>query len=366
MPEGVSYHAAMRQGGFRNIGGLAQRLTSVVAKGRGTSIARLRVDWPGIAGPELARTTRPEALLASRKGPPGGKVLRLRVSGAAALEVQHMSGQLIERVNAYFGHRAIEDIRLVQGVISQPPLRPTIPKPDPVTVAEVEARVATVKDPELRAALARLGARVAMTRRGLLLSVLGAAALSRDLRAQASPDTFPQALKVQPHDHVLGHRDAPLVIIQYASLTCSHCAHFHLEVLPGLRLRWIDAGHACFVYRYFPFDAVATQAANLLECAGAEKFFDNVDALSRTQDVWTRADDPPAAAAEALAANGFTADAAEVCRRNGPVLDRVIEDVVGGQALGVRFTPTLFINGENVGSPNNWVVIDEMLLRMRK
>ncbi len=366
MPEGVSYHAGMRQGGFRNIGGLAQRLTSVVAKGRGTSIARLRVDWPGIAGPELARTTRPEALLASRKGPAGGKVLRLRVSGAAALEVQHMSGQLIERVNAYFGHRAIEDIRLVQGVISQQPLRPPIPKPDPVTVAQVEARVATVKDPELRAALARLGARVAMTRRGLLVGALGAAALARDVRAQVSRDAVPEALKVRPNDHVLGNRDSPMVIVEYASLTCPHCAHFHLEVLPGLRLRWIEAGHACFVYRYFPFDTVATQAANVLECAGTEKFFDNVEILSRTQDVWTRADDPAAAAAEALVANGFTAEAAEVCRQKGPVLDRVVEDVFGGQILGVRFTPTLFINGENVGSPDNWVIIDEMLLRMGK
>ena len=118
----------MRENGFRAIGGLAQRLTSGIAKGRGASIARLRAEWTAIVGPELARITRPEALLSGRgarasvkvagvkgAGANGaGKALRLRVPGAAALEIQHKTGQLIERVNAYFGHKMIDDIRLVQ------------------------------------------------------------------------------------------------------------------------------------------------------------------------------------------------------------------------------------------------------------
>jgi hypothetical protein len=115
----------MRAGGFRNVGGLAQRLTSSMAKGRGASIARLRADWTAIIGADLARTTRPDALIAGRgaRGS-GGKLLRLRVSGAAALEVQHMSGQLVERVNAYAGYKIIDDLRLVQGTIAAAPLRP--------------------------------------------------------------------------------------------------------------------------------------------------------------------------------------------------------------------------------------------------
>src|SRR5690348_9446122 len=110
MAEAVSYHAAMREGGFRNVGGLAQRLTSQLAKGKSTSIVRLRIDWPAIVGAELARTTRPEALIAGRGGKAGARILRLRVSGAAALEVQHMNSQLIERVNSYAGYQMIEDI----------------------------------------------------------------------------------------------------------------------------------------------------------------------------------------------------------------------------------------------------------------
>src|SRR5262249_59592376 len=94
--------------------------------------------------------------------------LRLRVPGAAALEVQHRSGQLVERVNAYFGHKMIDDIRLVQGTIAQrAAARPPLDAPDAKTSADMERRAASVQDPELRAALARLGARIA-TRRHVL------------------------------------------------------------------------------------------------------------------------------------------------------------------------------------------------------
>src|SRR5260370_32058685 len=204
----------MRENGFRAIGGRAQGLTSGIAAhrakgGRGASIARLRAEWTAIVGPDLARITRPEALLSGRgahasvarasvkvagvkgAGANGaGKALRLRVAGAAALEVQHMGGQLVERVNAYFGHKMIDDIRLVQGVIAARPAPKPTPAPDPALVTRVAERAASVQDPDLRAALTRLGARVASRRHVMLgapLSALGAAFVARDLRAQELP-----------------------------------------------------------------------------------------------------------------------------------------------------------------------------------
>ena len=90
----------------------------------------------------LARVTRPEALLAGRGR--SGTVLRLRVPGASAIEVQHRTAQLIERVNAYFGHKKIDDIRLVQGAIAATPTALPTPSPDAESVARMTSRTASV------------------------------------------------------------------------------------------------------------------------------------------------------------------------------------------------------------------------------
>jgi hypothetical protein len=341
----------MRENGFRAIGGLAQRLTSGIAQnrkgGRGASIARLRAEWSAVVGPDLARTTRPDALLAGR-GARAGKVLRLRVSGAAALEVQHQAGQIVERVNAYFGHRMIDDIRLVQGTIavSAPP-RPT-PAPDSRTVTEVAARAAAVKDPDLRAALTRLGARVALTRRGVL-AALGAFFVADDLGAQElSRDKL---LAPLPDDHILGKADAPNTLISYYSFTCPHCATFYIGVLPTLRKDWIDTGHLRLIHRHFPSDVVATRAAQLTECVPRDRFFATADALFRSQVEWLTGSDPEADMIRALAPQGVTPADAQACFASDRALDKVVFDVQTGQALRITSTPTVFINEENYLNP---------------
>ena len=339
----------MRENGFRAIGGLAQKLTSGMAKGRSTSLVRLKADWPAVVGPELARTTRPDALLAGR-GARAGKALRLKVSGAAALEVQHRSGQIVERVNAYFGHKMIDDVRIVQGVISAPPPAPKVPRPDPVVEQAVASRTASVQDPDLRAVLTRLGARITTGRRGFVLGGLGglgAMCFGDRARAQAPR----QLLDPLPDDHVLGKPDAPNVLIDYASFTCPHCATFNAAVMPALKRDWIDTGKLRLVHRHFPSDAIATRASLLAECAGPDKFFAAVDTLFRTQVQWMTAPDPSAELMTVLAKQGVSEAQAQACVANDRLLDKVIADVQSGQALGVTSTPTLFINEQPYGNP---------------
>jgi hypothetical protein len=343
----------MRENGFRAIGGLAQRLTSGIAKGRGASIARLRAEWTAIVGPDLARITRPEALLAGRGARSGhngaGKALRLRVPGAAALEVQHKTGQLVERVNAYFGHKMIDDIRLVQGPIAARPAPKVPPAPDPETVTRMAGRAASVKDPELRAALTRLGARIATSRRHVLLGTLGAALVARDLRAQDLSRN--KLLGALPGDHILGKADAPNTLIDYVSFTCPHCANFYIAVMPTLRKEWIDTGKLRLIHRHFPSDLVATRASQLTECAGADRFFAITELLFRKQVEWLSVGDPEVEMVKVLAGEGVTPEGAQACFANDRLLDKVLADVQSGQALGVRFTPTLFINEENYANP---------------
>jgi hypothetical protein len=345
----------MRENGFRAVGGLAQRLTSGIAQkkqkaGQGISIARLRAEWTAIVGRDLARISQPDALLSSRGR--SGKLLRLRVPGAAALEVQHMSGQVVERVNGFFGYKMIDDIRIVQGALSARPLPPVIPNPSATQVAQAAGRTAAVQDPELRAVLARLGARVAMGRRQAVLGVLAAAFTIRETRAQ---DDVPRAklLGPMPGDHLLGKRDAPNILIDYASLSCPHCANFYIAVMPTLKKDWIDTGKLLLIHRHFPLDVVATRAAQLTECVPPDKFFDTVERLFRSQVEWLSDGDPLVEMVKVLSGQGVTADQAAACFANDQILDKVIADVQSGQALGVRSTPSLFINDQYYSNPGD-------------
>ena len=369
----VPYHTerslkgSMRENGFRAVGGLAQRLASGLAKSRkasGASVARLRAEWSAIVGADLARLTRPEALIASRgarsgkgvgsgagkgAGDGAGKLLRLRTPGAAALEVQHRAGQIVERVNGHFGYRMIDDIRIVQGAVGAPPGPPPRPAPDARSVAQAAERAASVQDPELRAALARLGARVNMGRRQAVLGVLAAGLAGRELRAQDLPRG--KLLGPLPGDHILGRPDAPNILIDYASFTCPFCAQFYIAVMPVLRREWVERGKLQIIHRHFPMDVVATRASQLAECAGPDKFFERADRLFRSQVEWLTGGDPLVEMVRVLAADGVTADQAEACFADDKALDKVIADVQSGQALGVRSTPALFINDQAHSNP---------------
>ena len=83
-------------------------------------------------------------------------------------------------------------------------------------------------------------------------------------------------------------------------------------------------------------------------------------------DEWTRAADPTAAAVQALAGDGVTPQSAAACMMTDPPLNKVLNDIVSGQALDVRGTPTLFINGEDFGNPANSDVLDAILRKMQR
>ena len=259
-----------------------------------------------------------------------------------------MAGQVVERVNAYFGHRMIDDIRLVQGAIAAPRAAPPLPAPDAGDGGGMTERAAKVKDPELRAALARLGRACRAPAAGRRCWAWSAASCSS---ARFAPRTVDKLLEPLPGDHVLGKPDAPNTLIDYASFTCPHCAQFYIAVMPTLRKEWIDTGKLRLIHRHFPSDVVATRASQLAECAGPDKFFETVDLLFRSQVEWLTAADPQAEMVKVLAKDGADGGPAQACFANDRLFDKVVGDVQSGQTLGVRFTPTLFINEQNYGNP---------------
>jgi protein-disulfide isomerase len=145
----------------------------------------------------------------------------------------------------------------------------------------------------------------------------------------------------------LGKADAPVTIIEYASMTCSHCATFHNTVYPTLKSKYIDTGKVRFILREFPLDPLAAGAFMLARCAGEDKYFPMVDALFRAQKTWAAAPDPVAALLTIAKQAGFTQQTFEQCLTNQQVLDGV-EWVRqrAAEKFGVNSTPTFFINGK--------------------
>jgi hypothetical protein len=142
-----------RRHGFRAVGLAVSKLAGpIVAKRGGGILARLKVDWAAIVGAEWSAAAWPAAL--GRDG-----ALKLRTAPAAALELQHRSPLLIERVNLYFGRPVVTRLVLVQGSWARAPQRGR-PQPRPLAAGEVrglDRQLSAIAEPELRAALDRLG-----------------------------------------------------------------------------------------------------------------------------------------------------------------------------------------------------------------
>ena len=196
---------------------------------------------------------------------------------------------------------------------------------------------------------------MSFTRRRLLsatatLAVAGAAGTALAPLAKANADTDPAKLaKAGPDgDIVLGSDKAPVTIIEYASMTCPHCAHFSEHTFPELQKRYIDTGKVRFIFREFPLDALAAAGFMLARCAGKDKFMPVVEALFAKQRDWM-VEQPIPALREIAKQFGFTQQTFDDCLANQKLLDGIqeVRDRAAEQ-LGVDSTPTFFVNGKRL------------------
>jgi protein-disulfide isomerase len=147
-------------------------------------------------------------------------------------------------------------------------------------------------------------------------------------------------------DQVLGSADAPVTIIEYASMTCPHCAHFHETTYPELKKKYIDTGKVRFIFREFPLDPLAAAGSMLARCAGGDKYFPMVESLFAQQKDWVT--QKPLQPMLAIAKQaGFTQESFDKCLANQQMLDGIeASRTRAAQKLGVNSTPTFFINGK--------------------
>ena len=196
-----------------------------------------------------------------------------------------------------------------------------------------------------------------------LLSVAAPAAVDALTPAEAGALNGPQALP----DIVEGKADAPATIVEYASMTCGHCAAFHKEVWPALKAKYVDTGKAKFVLREFPLDRVALAAFMLARCAGPEKRDAVVDRLFDDQADWAFGDDAPAKLRAQLAAFGMSEADFDACLKNQTLFDAVkAERETASKKLGVNSTPTFFVAGKRLAGEHSLDKFDEILSRAAK
>ena len=143
-----------------------------------------------------------------------------------------------------------------------------------------------------------------------------------------------------------GNADAPVTIVEYASLTCSHCGDFYRDTLPSIRDKYIKTGKARLVFREFAYDARAQAGYMLARCVPEDRYFPMIQVLFERQMEWAAADDalPPLKKIAALA--GLDENGVEACLKNQSVLDEVKSSFERGKEFGVTSTPTFFINGK--------------------
>lgn len=191
-----------------------------------------------------------------------------------------------------------------------------------------------------------------VTRRQLVTSascLVLAAAIGVPVTARADTVDLAELMKPSPLGEItIGKADAPVTIVEYHSMTCSHCASFFRDVLPAIKERYVETGKVRFVLREFPLDPLAAGAFMLARCAGEDKYYPLVETLFTQFNKWVVQNPIPPLLGIAKQA-GFTQQSFEACLQNQKLLDGIDEvRKRGSQTFNVQSTPTFFVNGERV------------------
>ncbi len=163
------YEKKKRFGLLRPVGQLVPQLTKKIFAKRGLTNAAIITDWPNIIGADLARYSQPDRLIFP-KNKRNDAILHIRVEGALATQMQHMEGMVIERINSYFGYKAVAEIRLMQTSLPREKIKikkilPPITKDDANSLDE---KLNNIEDPVMKEILKKLGTAISRRQKGII------------------------------------------------------------------------------------------------------------------------------------------------------------------------------------------------------
>ena len=182
----------------------------------------------------------------------------------------------------------------------------------------------------------------------------GPASAQRKAAAGADADVAELMKPGELPDLAIGAADAKVTVVEYASMTCGHCANFHKKVFPALKTKYVDTGKVRFIFREFPLDDLAAAASMLGRCAGGgsevAKSFDLTSILFEKQEDWAFAKGNQAAKLFEIAKQaGFTQESFDKCLTDQKLLEQISATRErGSKTFGVSSTPTFFINGKRL------------------
>jgi protein-disulfide isomerase len=149
-------------------------------------------------------------------------------------------------------------------------------------------------------------------------------------------------------DMVLGDRNAPVTIIEYASMSCPHCAEFHNTTLARIKTEYIDTGKVKLIFREYPLNQPAVYGAILARCSGPQRFFPFIEAMFKQQAAWAAATDVVGRLTQIGQIGGVTAEQYQACLNDRTLTNQIIQTrLTGEQQYSVQSTPT-FIIGDQI------------------
>lgn len=156
-------------------------------------------------------------------------------------------------------------------------------------------------------------------------------------------------------DFYMGNEFAPALMIEYASLSCPHCAHFHETVLDDLIESYVKTGKLKYVFRDFPLNAPAFDASKLSQCADKDSYFNFIKVLFKSQENWAFSPNHLDTLKNIANLGGIGEEKFAECMQNEAIEEKILsakKDAI--EILGVSSTPTIFINGVEYEGPRTY------------
>ena len=182
-------------------------------------------------------------------------------------------------------------------------------------------------------------------------AVFAASPLASWAQAQDTTDAASKMLAAASPlgDRVLGRDDAPVVMVEYASATCPHCAEFHEKVLPLIKTEYIDTGKVRFIFREFPLDKLAMGAFMLARCVPDDKYFPTIDLMFRSQDTWMKSPNPADELFKIMQLSGMDQPAFEACLKRADLSKAIFDSSKkAAKDFEIKGTPAIFVNGQMI------------------